>query len=308
MKQRTITAFFMLIVLLPLVVIDHIIAEWGFFIVAILFSTFATYEIINMMYKSSPALKIYRYLVPAFSGIITALACLATKNGTGSIDLLNEYFIYHFYVLISFLGFSAIILGLMIFTPNSSTKDIFGCLAALTYAGLIFGYVLSIRYLEPININKGIIDLNGVKSFIYVYSIVVSTDMFAYFIGIKWGKHKLCPNISPKKSVEGAVAGFIAGSLVGTVVLFVANIVNPLATNDIILAVVGAIAFSSFLSINVQIGDLIASKIKRGYNIKDFSNFFPGHGGVLDRFDSLLYSGIWFYIIIQCVELIIIGV
>ena len=68
------------------------------------------------------------------------------------------------------------------------------------------------------------------------------------------------------------------------------------------------VGLSAFLSIAVQLGDLIASKIKRGYEIKDFSNIFPGHGGVLDRFDSLLYAGIWFYIIVQTAELLLIGV
>ena len=85
MKQRIITAFFMIIVLLPLVVIDHPIAEWGFFAVAIVFSMLATYELINMMYQKSPAMKMFRYIVPIFSGIIAALACLATKKANGDI-------------------------------------------------------------------------------------------------------------------------------------------------------------------------------------------------------------------------------
>lgn len=307
MKQRTITAFFMLIILLPLVVIDHPIAEWGFFGVAIIFSVMATYELINMMYHKAPSLKMFRYIIPLFSGIITVLACLATKKAAGDMDFLNEYFIYHFYVLIAFLTFSAITLGMLIFTPHTSTKEVFGCLASLAYGGLIFGYVMSIRYLKPININKTSIALNGVKSFIYVYSIVVATDLFAYFIGTKIGKRKLCPEISPKKSVEGAIAGFIAGTVAGTVVAFATKIVNP-AANQVFITILGVVCLSALLSLAVQLGDLIASKIKRGYELKDFSNLFPGHGGVLDRFDSLLYAGIWFYIIIQAAELFLIGV
>ena len=307
MKQRTITAFFMLIILLPLVVIDHPIAEWGFFAVAIIFSVMATYEIINMMAQKAETMKIFRYIIPLFSGAITALACLATKNTGGNIVFLKESFIYHFYVLIAFLTFSAITLGILIFKSHTTTKEVFGCLSSLVYSGLIFGYVMSIRYLNPIHVNQTLVDLNGIKSFIYVYSIVVATDLFAYLIGIKFGKHKLCPEISPKKSVEGAVAGFIAGIVVGTAVVFLMKIVNPEA-NEIILTILGVVGLSAFLSIAVQLGDLIASKIKRGYEIKDFSNIFPGHGGVLDRFDSLLYAGIWFYIIVQTAELLLIGV
>ncbi|MFA6611891.1 MAG: CDP-archaeol synthase [Bacilli bacterium] len=307
MKQRIITAFFMIIVLLPLVVIDHPIAEWGFFAVAIVFSMLATYELINMMYQKSPAMKMFRYIVPIFSGIIAALACLATKKANGDIDNLNEYFISHFYVLIAFMAFSAITLGLLIFKPHTTTKEVFGSLASLAYAGLIFGYVMSIRYLKPIHLNKTLVELNGIKSFVYVYTIVVVTDLFAYLIGIKFGKHKLCPEISPKKSVEGAIAGFVAGIVFGTIVAFLMKIINP-QTNEIFLTIIGVIGLSALLSITVQLGDLIASKIKRGYEIKDFSNIFPGHGGILDRFDSLLYAGIWFYIIVQSAELLLIGV
>lgn len=305
MKQRTITAFFMIIILLPLAVIDHPIAEWGFFTVAILLSIIATYELIHMMYQKSSSMKAFRYFVPLFSGVITALACLATKK-SGEIEFLNEYFIYHFYVLIAFLACSAITLGLLIFKPHTTTKEVFGCLASLVYAGLIFGYAMSIRYLKPINLNQTLVELNGVKSFVYVYSIVVATDLFAYIIGIKFGKHKLCPEISPKKSTEGAIAGFIAGIIVGTATAFLVKIINP-ESNEIFPTILVVLGLSAFLSITVQLGDLIASKIKRGYEIKDFSNLFPGHGGVLDRFDSLLYAGIWFYIIVQITELLLIG-
>ena len=125
-----------------------------------------------------------------------------------------------------------------------------------------FGYAMSIRYLKPINLNQTLVELNGVKSFIYVYSIVVATDLFAYFIGIKFGKHKLCPEISPKKSIEGSIAGSIAGVVVGTTTAFLMKIVNPEA-NEIFLTVLVVLGLSAFLSITVQIGDLIASKIKR---------------------------------------------
>lgn len=307
MKQRTITALFLIAILVPLVLIDHVIAEYGFIIIGVFLSTFGTYELINMMEKESNSLKIFKIIVPVFSGILTILACLATKKGNMDIDLLNEYFIYHFYVIIAYILFVAIILGAIIFVKNTTTKELFGCVASLTYAGLLFGYVLSIRFLDPIEINKGIIELNGIKSFSYIYLVVIANDLFAYLIGCKWGKKKLCPDISPKKSVEGAVAGLVAGTIIGTATLFNANIVNPSGTKEIIIAIVLGVILSIFLSITVQVGDLIASKIKRGYQIKDYSNIFPGHGGVLDRFDSLIYAGIWFYIIIQLFEILSIG-
>lgn len=106
------------------------------------------------------------------------------------------------------------------------------------------------------------------------------SDTFAYFTGCRFGKNKLCPHLSPKKTVEGALGG-IAGSLI-LVVLYalIFKIDNMLFV--ILAGIFGAIAG--------QIGDLVASKIKRICDIKDFGYIMPGHGGVLDRFDSILLT------------------
>lgn len=108
-------------------------------------------------------------------------------------------------------------------------------------------------------------------------------DAGAYFIGSKFGKHKLAPSISPKKSVEGAfggVAGGILGMLIyGVILHFCGNYVPWL--NFIVMGILG--------SVFGLLGDLFLSYIKRDCKIKDFGNFLPGHGGVLDRFDSVLF-------------------
>ena len=111
------------------------------------------------------------------------------------------------------------------------------------------------------------------------------TDAFAYFCGRlvgRGGKHKLIPDVSPKKTVEGAIGGIVLG--VATMVLFgvVCNQFTPYDSNIVMFALGGLM-----VSIVSQIGDLFMSYIKRYYGIKDFSNLFPGHGGVLDRFDSI---------------------
>ena len=133
------------------------------------------------------------------------------------------------------------------------------------------------------------------------------TDTFAYFVGSKLGKTKLCPNISPNKSVAGAVGGGIAGAISGLIVAYALKIVNPSGLKEILLASALVSLISAFLSVVVQIGDLVESKLKRSFGVKDFGNIFPGHGGVLDRFDSLIYSGIWFYVIVQIIQIILIG-
>ena len=109
------------------------------------------------------------------------------------------------------------------------------------------------------------------------------TDTFAYFFGRAFGKHKLIPDVSPKKTIEGSVAGIICCTLVILGYAFVCSRVWGVQCNYAILAALGVL-----LSIVGQIGDLAMSVIKREYNIKDYGKIMPGHGGALDRFDSVL--------------------
>lgn len=118
----------------------------------------------------------------------------------------------------------------------------------------------------------------GIKLFLYLVSIPIATDTSAYFLGIKFGKHKMCPKISPKKSWEGAGAGLAFGTAIPSIIYFI--LVKRFVFSIIIA--------SAILSTMGQLGDLIFSKIKRENDIKDFSNIMPGHGGVLDRLDSTI--------------------
>ena len=123
----------------------------------------------------------------------------------------------------------------------------------------------------------------------YVYLICFIgawvTDTFAYFSGFLFGKHKLIPDVSPKKTIEGSVGGtlFCVLAMVGYgwIVQLVSE--GSVTANYLTLAVSGL-----FIAIVAQVGDLLMSAIKRTYGIKDYGKLFPGHGGVLDRFDSVL--------------------
>lgn len=113
------------------------------------------------------------------------------------------------------------------------------------------------------------------------------TDAFAFFAGKKFGKRKLCPNISPKKTVEGAIGGVIGQTILSFILYFVFN--KFFFTGESHLSYAVVILLSVFLSILSMFGDLTASTVKRGYGVKDFGTLFPGHGGVMDRFDSCLF-------------------
>ena len=122
-------------------------------------------------------------------------------------------------------------------------------------------------------------------------------DTGAYFIGTFFGKHKLCPKISPKKTVEGFIGGILATAIGFAVLGYVyycykSTDANPIHINYVTLMITGALC-----SVLGVIGDLSASMIKRQCKIKDFGNIMPGHGGVLDRFDSVLFTAPFMYIL-----------
>ena len=117
--------------------------------------------------------------------------------------------------------------------------------------------------------------------FVYLFLITTMTDTYAHMAGSLIGKHKLAPKISPNKTWEGAVVGAIFGTLIASVFYHIA--VDHIANVMFLLVV------TLFLSILGQLGDLFFSAVKRNHKIKDFSNIMPGHGGVLDRLDSIIF-------------------
>ena len=125
----------------------------------------------------------------------------------------------------------------------------------------------------------------------YIFTSAWGSDTFAYLIGKKFGKHKLTP-ISPKKTVEGAIGGVLGALLFSLLYTVVINNFMHLSINYLHIAII-----TSVLAIIGEIGDLAASGIKRYCGIKDFSDLLPGHGGMLDRIDSLLLITPFAYIL-----------
>lgn len=158
------------------------------------------------------------------------------------------------------------------FKNQVNSNDIVYSLFSFTYISIPIYLLILLRDFE-----------NG-KILIWLpYLICWATDTFAYFIGITFGKRRIWSNISPKKSIEGFFGGMVGGVLA----LFFYLVIlahQKLDYNGVILGIILGIA----LSIIAQVGDLFASMLKREHNRKDFGFILPGHGGVLDRFDSML--------------------
>lgn len=137
-------------------------------------------------------------------------------------------------------------------------------------------------------------DFEGAAAYMFPLIFIGAwvTDTGAYFCGVTMGKHKLIPDVSPKKTVEGAIGGVAVTTLVFLLYGFIIEKNFAFEANYLGLAVMGAV-----IAVISMIGDLIASLVKRHYGIKDYGFIFPGHGGVLDRFDSIIAVSLFIYLL-----------
>lgn len=160
-----------------------------------------------------------------------------------------------------------------------SADKLFYSLFAFVYANVLLSYLADIKHFGQ----------NGSFMLLMFVATVVFSDTFAYFIGVTLGKHKLCPSISPKKTIEGSAGAFL-GAVVSAVVCTVIYNRVGISVNYLYAIIYGIICGG--LS---QIGDLVASSVKRYFGIKDYGDVLPGHGGIMDRLDSILFVAPVFY-------------
>lgn len=155
-------------------------------------------------------------------------------------------------------------------------KDAFFMVGAILLLGTVFNVFILLRALSLYHV-------------LYLMLIAIMTDTFAMLIGCLIGKHKLIPDVSPKKSWEGSIAGSLVGSAIA--VIFYSNLIGEFSLSLVVVTLL--------LSVVGQFGDLVFSKIKRENKIKDFSNIMPGHGGILDRLDSLIFISLAYIVLIS---------
>lgn len=259
MKQRTIGAIILLLILITCLVISSKLFGIVMMIVAIL----GFNEFFDIKYEDSLSkMKIIKII-----GIISLI--LITLNKT----------FYEIDINITIL-LPILLLSLpIVFYNNNKLYNINDCLYVLGivyFLGLSFGNII---FLRDTNISKCI----------FIFIIAFITDTYAYIGGSLVGRHKLT-TISPKKTIEGSVIGTLMGVLAGVVYYY--NVIGNITLFKCVMLCIT-------LTLLSEIGDLMFSSIKRYFNKKDYSNLIPGHGGILDRFDSVIYVSLGFSLILS---------
>ena len=179
-------------------------------------------------------------------------------------------------VMMLFMGFLILLMFVFVFAyPKFHADQVMAAFFGFFYVAVMLSYVYQIRTLE-----------RGLYLAFLVFLCSWGCDTCAYCVGMMIGKHKMSPKLSPKKSVEGAVGGVAGAALLTALYCFIFRSPMHLERGEIvILAVIAAIA-----GLISMVGDLTASAIKRNYDIKDYGHLIPGHGGILDRFDSMIIT------------------
>ena len=281
MLKRLLTSIILILIFVPCT----LMGSFPYMAMASFITYFAGYEMMKVLGNNEGCYKRLKYMIPLWN-----LLTLWTWFIEGEIV---------FYIIIMSV---LLILSLGILQPRFTVYNIGHMLFSYLYTGVILSMALMLR--KPLPQMNNLFDFS--RAF-YLFSllviVVVATDTGAYLIGSLIGKHRLCPNISPKKSVEGAISGSIVGVLLGAVWIILSSkyfYQMPLlwSLDQKWLTIFVNIIFLVVISVASQIGDLIASKIKRHCGVKDYSNLMPGHGGIIDRFDSLMFAGAIFVCII----------
>lgn len=257
MKQRIITAVVAFFVLLPVLIFsDTVVFPLGLAVCAVL-SVWEMFACVGL--KNAWIFTVPMYLIgAAFPFLIRYLPDLAAPVAIAAAVI---WTLYAFTVLIFAHG-------------KYPVESVFVASFSLLYIFIGFNAILFIHDLEP-----------GGRYLYYICFLGAwITDIFAYFCGRAFGKHKLIPAVSPKKTVEGSIGGTLF-CVLATVVFgaVVEALVPEITANLAVFAIAGLL-----IAVVSQIGDLSMSVIKRNYGVKDYGFIFPGHGGVLDRFDSVI--------------------
>ena len=265
MKKRVISAIVMTAILMACLLISDITRVLLFVVVTIA----ACHEVKNALSKLDCNVRIWSVYVAVIGTCIAVMLDLRKVGG---------------YAFPAFTILMLAVFSEMVITCKYTVRDVFATFGVYVYPLAPMMLVTYISLATRTLPDRGVVDIWPA---IFINSILpcVVSDTFALFGGKAFGKHKLSPAISPKKTVEGLICGLVMGTLSGFLAHFIL-----VWTNLDLIPMWAAVIAALVASVSGAIGDLAASSIKRAAGIKDYSNLIPGHGGIMDRIDSELFA------------------
>lgn len=229
----------------------------------VLYATVLTISLIGL-FEFYRALKIEKNILGYTGYIFTIIYYLLLYNDK------KEYVSYAVMI------FLVILMAEYVFTfPKFKTNEILAAFFGLFYVSIMLSYIYQTRMLE-----------NGAFIVWLIFICSWGCDTCAYCVGMLIGKHKMAPKLSPKKSIEGGIGGVLGAALIGAIYAVVIAKYTSFEINHVF----GFAIISGIGGMISQIGDLAASAIKRNNDIKDYGKLIPGHGGIMDRFDSVIFT------------------
>lgn len=259
MKTRIITSVIIVAIAIPAFLLSGYIV---YPIILALLSALTAFELLRVFgYHKRPAVAIPSYL-------------LAISMPIAAYFIASDYTVFFIVCAAALYAYLLYLFMVAVFSKGAiKFSRMAAVFCAIAYSALAFTSTSAIRYIE-----------NGVLCFGIIFICSWVSDVFALVVGVLFGKHKLIPEISPKKTVEGLIGGVVFATAAMLLYGFIIDLLVPDKTvNYLVLGVSGVL-----LSLISQLGDLVASTIKREEGVKDYGTLLPGHGGIMDRFDSIL--------------------
>lgn len=278
MKVRVFTGIALALVFVPIFILG------GYYLDAMLLilTGAATYEL-RKMFNLKEKLGVYVMVMEIIMAMV--LFFFISYGLQDQFDSQNTFMLGVFLIITSMVIIGAL---LSVFDEQYSTVNFGSSFIAMLYPAIGFAAISVLR-------------AESIYAIGFLFAVTIVTDIFAYIVGMNFGKTRLAIKISPKKSVEGSIGGTFFAVIFTLLFVVLANIKE---IGNIELSIFITISLVLVLSAIGQIGDLVASKLKRDYGIKDYSNIFPGHGGVMDRFDSAIFAAMVLVLISEVVGLL----
>ncbi len=265
MLKRIMTAVVGIAVLMPFIIFSD---KWPLVVLTLVMSVPAVCEVLACTGQNK------KWVI----GVPSILVCAAAQM----LARIFEADVYTTAMLLIYLAYAVLMMTVAVFSKSEiKLKDVTQTVVMVMYVSFGFSALILLRDFKY-----------GLVLMLLAFLIPWVCDAMAYFVGVFFGKHKMIPDVSPKKTVEGAVGGIVGVVLITLIFGFIMHYGFGKQPNYIVLLLLALVG--GFVS---QWGDLIASLLKREYGVKDYGKLFPGHGGIMDRFDSFIAVSIFMYIV-----------